>query len=177
MRFITLAAVAALLVACSPPSSNKQSEAPQAPDAPIVAACNNVTPDLTQAVTLGDDVAVASAVADLRGGRVAPGTYDLISGGRVGGAAGWQGARAAALEVSESEAGTVFNWASAPSGGGDAERWTAGFLDAPQGHLTFLCGREGGADVDFTAEANGLRLQLPEASGTGSLYLVFSRRS
>lgn len=176
MRFITFAAVAALLAACSPPSNTKQGEAPT-PDTPIVAACNQVVPDLTQVVTLGDDVAVASSVADLRGGRVAPGTYDLISGGRLGGAAGWQGGRAVALEVSESEAGTMFNWASAPSGGGDAERWTAGFIDAPQGHLTFTCGRSGGADVDFTAEANGLRLQVPEDGGTGSLYLVFSRRT
>lgn len=88
MRFITLAAVAALLVACSPPSNNQQSDAP-APDAPIIAACNDVAPDLTQAVTLGDDVAVVAAVADLRGGRVAPGVYDLITGSRLGGAAGW----------------------------------------------------------------------------------------
>jgi anti-sigma-K factor RskA len=57
MRFVSFAALAALLVACSPPASNQQSEAPQAPETPIVAACNNVQPDMTQAVTLGDETA------------------------------------------------------------------------------------------------------------------------
>lgn len=176
MRFMLFAATAALLAACSPPSNDSTNNGTPAPGAPTVTACNDVVPDTTQSVTLGDDVAVASAVADLRGGRVAPGIYDLVSGGRLGGATGWSGGRAVALNVSELEAGTIFNWASAaPSG--DVERWTAGFIDAPSGHLTYTCGRVGGADVDFTAEANGLRLQLPEVSGTGSLYLVFAKRS
>lgn len=175
MRIVTFVAAIAVLTACSQPSSTPQSPRPEGPIA--ATACNDVTPDFAQTVTLGDDVAIAAAVSDLRGGRVAPGVYDLVSGGRLGGATGWQGGRAVALDVSETEAGTIFNWASAPFDGAAAERWTAGFIDAPQGHLTFTCGRSGGADVDYTAEAGGMRLQLPEASGAGSLYLVFSRRS
>lgn len=140
----------------------------------MVISCNDVAPDAAQAVTLGDEVAVAAVVADLRGGRVTPGTYDLVRGARLG-PAGWQGARAVALDVREAEAGTIFNWASiAP--GGETERWTAGFIDAPSGHLTFTCGRSGGADIGFSAEASGLRLHISEAGG-GALYLVFARRN
>ncbi len=168
MRVLVLAAALAL-GACSPPTSRP-------PEAPMVTVCNDVTPNPAQAITLGDEVAVDAAVADLRGGRVAPGTYDLVSGNRIGAAAGWQGARAVVLDVREAEAGTIFNWASiAP--GGETERWTAGFIDAPSGHLTFTCGRGGGADVGFSVEAEALRLQVPEQSGAGSLYLVFARRN
>jgi hypothetical protein len=167
MRVLIFAAALAL-AACSPPANRP-------PEAPMVVVCNDVTPNPAQAVTLGDEVAVAAAIADLRGGRVAPGTYDLVSGARSGPAAGWQGARAVALDVREAEAGTIFNWASSPPGG-ETERWSAGFIDAPAGHLTFTCGRSGGADVGFSAEADALRLNISEAGG-GALYLVFARRN
>ena len=167
MRALMIAA-AIVLSACSPPARG-----PPAP--PIADACNDVTPDAAKAVTLGHADMVAAAITDLRGGRVAPGTYDLVSGNRIGAAAGWQGARAVALDVREAEAGTIFNWASMASIG-DVERWTAGFIDAPSGHLTFTCGRNGGADIGFSADADGLHLQTPEAGGVGALSLVFERR-
>src|SRR5262245_23476823 len=112
MRTLLLATLAAAaLVACSPPSSQQApGETPNA-DAPAQTACNNVAPNAAQAVTLEGDVAVAAAVADLRGGRVTPGLYDLASGSRVGAATGWSGPRSVALEVTELETGTTFNWA------------------------------------------------------------------
>lgn len=168
MRVLLFTAALAL-GACSPPPSRP-------PEAPLAIVCNDVAPNPAQAITLGDETAAAAAIADLRGGRVAPGTYDLVAGNRIGAAAGWQGARAVALDAREAEAGTIFNWASAaPSG--ETERWTAGFIDVPSGHLTFTCGRSGGADISFSAEADALRLQMPEQSGAGSFYLVFARRN
>lgn len=175
MRALLLTAAAALaLSACSPPAS-KGPAAPGAGDGPAQIACNELAPNTATPVALDGEVAVAAAVSDLRGGRITPGAYDLVSGNRIGGAAGWTGVRAIALDVSEGEAGTIFNWASAIPGG-QTERWTAGFIDAPNAHLTFTCGRSGGSDIAFTAEANGLRLRIPDESGAGELYLVFARR-
>lgn len=178
MRRFLLLAAAATLVACSPPSSTDAptSEAPST-ETPAPLACNDVAPNTAQAVTLQGDVAVAAAVADLRGGRVTPGLYDLASGNRIGAATGWQGARAVSLQVIEEETGTIFNYASAAPSGAETERWTAGFIDSPTPHLTYTCGKSGGADVAFTAEANGLQIRIPEESGAGSLYLVFVRRA
>lgn len=174
MRTLLYSAVAALaLAACSPPASKGPAQSP-ADDAPSAVACNELAPNTARPVALEGEVAVAAAVSDLRGGRITPGTYDLVSGNRIGGAVGWSGVRAIALDVSESEAGTTFNWAAAAPGE-ETERWTAGFLDAPGPHLTFTCGRSGGADLAFTAEANGLRLRMPEGDA-GALYLVFVRR-
>lgn len=174
-RLLLAAACIATLASCSPPAQ-ETSQAPAAEVPPVTAACNALEPDLANAVTLEGEVAVAAAVADLRGGRITPGTYDLASGNRIGGAAGWQGARAMTLDVNESDAGAMFDWASAAPGG-EVERWTAGFTEAPSPRLTYTCGRSGGADVAFTAEPNGLRLRVTEDGETGSLYLVFVRRN
>src|SRR5687767_12174252 len=109
-NFLWSAACAALLVACSPPA--QRPEAP--PEQPAVAACNSVAPDAARQVRVEEAAAGVEAAADLRGGAIAPGTYDLISARRVGAATGWDGTRAVALEVSESAAGAVtFNWAGA----------------------------------------------------------------
>ena len=177
MRNLLLANLAAAaLVACSPPASQQApGETPN--EIPTQTACNNVAPNAAQAVTLEGDVAVAAAVADLRGGRVTPGLYDLASGARNGAATGWTGARSVSLEVTELETGTTFNWASAAPGSSDVERWTAGFIDSPTAHLTYTCGKTGGADVEFNAEPNGLRLRLPDENGAGSLLLTFARRT
>jgi hypothetical protein len=171
MRFMFVA-VAVMLASCSPPAN----QAPARPSPRLNIACNDLAPNPAGAVALDGEIAAAIAVADLRGGRIAPGIYDLVSGARIGMAAGWEGARAVAIEVREDESGTMFNWANAAPDGA-VERWTAGFIDAPTPHLTYVCGRSGGADIAFTAEGAGLRLQLPEDGGAGSLYLVFLRRA
>lgn len=173
---LMLAAAALALAACSPPSG--RNEAPPAPGdqlPPGVVACNDVAPNMAQLVNVQEPVAAAAA-ASLRGGPIAPGTYDLVSATRIGQATGWADPRAAALAVAESAEGAVtFNWASAPAGG-VADRWTADFTDTPAARVTYTCGRVGAVDAEFAVDGNTLRLRLPDG-GAGSLDLVLTRRS
>ena len=169
------AALAALLVACSP-APQREAEAPSEP-APQVQACNDVAPDLARMVGIASEQAVASAASDLRGGAIAPGTYDLTRAVRIGQATGWQGERAVALEVTEdSGGGVMFNWAGAAAGG-DVDRWTASFNDSGEHPIiTYTCGRMGDVAAEFTAQQNALTLRVPDGAN-GSLHLEFGRRS
>ncbi len=171
---LMLAAAALALAACSPPAQqNAPAPADELP--PGVVACNDVAPDMARLVSVQDPVA-AAAEAGLRGGPIAPGTYDLASATRIGEATGWSDPRAAALVVSESADGAVtFNWASAPAGG-TADRWTASFTDTPAPRLTYTCGRIGAVDAAFEVSAGQLHLRLPDG-GAGSLDLVLTPRS
>ena len=175
MRALLLTtAFAALLVSCSPPA--QQTDRPDTPPGPAAVACNDVGPDATRQVAVGEEVATTAAAADLRGGSIAPGTYDLTSASRIGAATGWSGTRAVALEVSEAQDGGVtFNWAGAAPGG-DADRWTATFTEAPQPRLAYTCGRMGEVAAAFAAENNALQLRLQDGAG-GQLALQFQRRS
>ncbi|HYD71590.1 MAG TPA: hypothetical protein VEF55_00520 [Candidatus Binatia bacterium] len=168
------AALAALLVACSPPAQ-LEAEAPSAPP-PQVPACNDVAPDLARMVSIASEEAVAEAASDLRGGAIAPGVYDLTRAVRVGQATGWQGARAVALEVSEDAGGAVtFNWAGAAAGG-EVDRWTATFNDSGEHPIiTYTCGRMGDVAAESTAAQNALTLRVPDGAN-GSLHLEFARR-
>jgi len=173
-RLLFSAAIAALLVACSPPAS-KQSEAPTEP-APQVQACNDVAPNLSQMVSIASEQAVASAASDLRGGAINPGTYDLTRAVRIGEATGWQGQRAVTLEVAEDSSGAVtFNWAGAAAAG-EVDRWTARFNDTGEHPiLSYTCGRMGDVAAEFTAAQNALTLRVPDGAN-GSLQLDFARR-
>jgi hypothetical protein len=172
-RFFSSAAIAALLVGCSPPAP-REAEAPES--APQVQACNELAPSLSRLVRIEDELAVASATSDLRGGILSPGTYDLTRAVRIGQATGWQGERAVTLEVSEGASGVVtFNWAGAAPGG-EVDTWTAEFTDvAQQGQLTYTCGRIGQVLAGFATSANTLQLRLPDGAN-GSLQLDFTRR-
>ena len=97
--FLLTTAIAALLAACSPPA--ERSERPETPPAPATVACNDVAPDAARQVAVGEEMATAAAAAELRGGSIAPGTYDLTSASRIGAATGWNGTRAVALAVSD----------------------------------------------------------------------------
>jgi hypothetical protein len=166
------AAVAALLAACAPPASQDTNERPDAP--PTVEACNSVTPDVTRQVVIGEEVVTAAAAADLRGGAITPGVYDLASASRIGSPTGWSGTRAVALQVSEDAGGVMFNWAGA-SPQGQTDAWTAAFIEAPTPTITFTCGRMGTVDVDFAAEDNTLQLRIADGAN-GALQLNFVRR-
>jgi hypothetical protein len=170
-RVLASAAIVALLTACSPPAERPD----KAPAPPTVAACNSVAPDAARQVRVEDAPAAAAAASDLRGGAITPGVYDLVSAQRIGAATGWSGARAVALEVSESEAGVTFNWSSrAPDGAADS--WTAGFVEAPRPRLTYTCGRIGDVDAEFQAQGDTLTLRLPDGAG-GQLAMTFQRRA
>lgn len=171
---LILTGFTAVLAACSPPA--QQSERPDTPPGPTTIACNDVSPDAARQVTVGEDVATVAAASDLRGGSIAPGSYDLVSAARVGAATGWDGTRAVALAVSEDQNGAVtFNWAAAaPSG--ETDRWTATFSEAPQPRLAYTCGRVGEVPADFAAQSNALQLRLQDGAG-GQLTLQFERRS
>jgi hypothetical protein len=135
-----------------------------------------VTPDAARQVAVGEEVVTAAAAADLRGGSIAPGTYDLTTASRIGAATGWSGTRAVALEVSEGQNGGVtFNVASAETGRA-TDRWTATFTEAPQPRLAYTCGRMGEVAADFAAQSNALQLRLQDGAG-GQLALQFQRRS
>lgn len=173
MRVLLASATAAALLACSPPAppSTDDASSPQ----PQVVACNSVTPNSGRQVSVQDETAAAAAAADLRGGSIAPGVYDLTSATRVGAATGWQGGRAVALEIAENQAGVVtLNWAGAESGG-ETDRWTATLTETPQTRLTYTCGRIGEVEADFTAQGDALQLRLPDGAN-GSLMLIFERR-
>jgi hypothetical protein len=172
-KFLLSAAAAALFAACSPPAQREAEDRPTTP--PTVLACNTVAPEPSRQVGIEDETATAAAASDLRGGRIAPGVYDLVRAMRVGAATGWRGTRAIALEVAEDASGAViFNWAGAAPGG-ETDRWTATFTEAPQPRLTYTCGRIGELDAGFTAEADALQLRLPDGAA-GSLLLSFQRR-
>jgi hypothetical protein len=170
MRWTSLAAAAAL-AACQPASEQKQT--PPAPQ-PQVAACNDVAPDAARQVAVQDPVATA-AMADLRGGPISPGTYDLTSATRVGGATGWSGTRAVALEASESDNGVVINWA-ATDAEGERDTLSASLSDSPNIRLTYSCGRIGEVEAAFTAGARALTLRLADGAN-GALLLVFQKRA
>lgn len=172
--FLLTTAFVALLAACSPPA--QQTERPETSPGPTTVACNDVAPDAARQIAVGEEVVTAAAAADLRGGSIAPGTYDLTSASRIGSATGWTGTRAVALEVSEGESGGVtFNWAGAETGGA-TDRWTATFTEAPQPRLAYTCGRMGEVAADFAAQSNALQLRLQDGAG-GQLALQFQRRS
>lgn len=174
MRKVLLsAAAAALFAACSPPAQRETEDRPATP--PAVVACNALAPDLSRQIGVEDETATAAAAADLRGGRIAPGVYDLVRAMRVGAATGWQGTRAIALEVVEAASGSVtFDWAGAAPDG-ETDRWSATFTETPQPRLTYTCGRIGEVDAGFAAEADALQLRLPDGAN-GSLLLTFERR-
>ena len=173
MRKFLVPATLALLAACSPPAQRQDAEAPDSPAAVVV--CNTVTPDASRQVSVQDEAATAAAASELRGGRIAPGVYDLTQAMRAGQATGWSGTRAVALEVSEGESGGVtFNWAGAAPGG-DVDRWSATFTEAPQPRLAYTCGRIGEVDAGFAVEGDALQRRLPDGAN-GSLLLTFERR-
>jgi hypothetical protein len=163
----------ALLAACTPPT--QQQDRPDAPPVPQVAACNDVAPNASRQIGVEDAVAAAATASDLRGGAIAPGTYDLVRATRIGAATGWDGTRAVALAVSEDASGAVtFNWAgAAPSG--ETDRWTASFTDTPQPRVTYTCGRMGEVPAEFAAAQTSLQLRLPDGAG-GELAMDFERR-
>lgn len=172
--FLATTAFVALLVACSPPA--QQTERPETPPGPTTIACNDVAPDASRQVAVTEEVVTAAAASDLRGGTIAPGTYDLVSAMRVGSATGWTGTRAVALAVSEDQAGAVtFNWAGADTSG-ETDTWTATFTEAPQPRLAYTCGRIGEVAAEFAARNNALQLRLQDGAG-GQLALEFQRRS
>jgi hypothetical protein len=172
--FLLTTVVVAALAACSPPATT--TERPDTPPGPTIVACNEVTPNTGQQVAVGEAVAAAAAAADLRGGSITPGTYDLVRATRVGAATGWSGTRAVALDVSEDQAGAVtFNWAGAAPGG-ETDRWTASFTDTPQPRLSYTCGRAGEVAAEFAAQSDALQLRVQDGA-SGQLALDFQRRS
>lgn len=172
MRTLLLISAAALFAACTPPAPRQEAPAPQTP---TLTACNDVAPDLARQVRIEDAAAIAAAASDLRGGRIAPGVYDLTRAARVGAATGWSDTRAVALAVNEAETGAVtFDWAGAAPGG-EADRWTATFSEAPQVQISYTCGRVGVVPAAFAADGANLTLRLQDGAG-GSLELAFARR-
>jgi len=172
-QLLISAALAALLVACTPPAQ-RDAEAPSSDPAPQVQACNAVTPDSQRMVRIEEAQAVAAAASDLPGGPITPGVYDLTRAVRIGQATGWQGVRSVALEVTEGAEGVVFQWAGAPESG-EVDRWTARFTDTPSPRVSFTCGRIGDVDADFTASASALQLRITDGAD-GSLLMDFARR-
>lgn len=172
-RLLFSAALAALMAACSPPASQQDAEAPPAP-APEL-ACNTVAPDSTRQVAVTDSEAVASAAAELRGGVLSPGVYDLVRATRIGAPSGWRNTQAVAIEISEGADGVVtLNWAGAPEQG-QVDRWSAEFRDAPP-RIAFTCGRIGEVEAQFQASGRALELRLPDGAN-GALLLNFERRA
>jgi hypothetical protein len=172
-RVLLSAALAAFVLACSPPAPQQESEAPG--PVPEVVACNTIAPDHTRQVAVSDGEAVASAAADLRGGALTPGVYDLIRATRIGSPTGWQNTRAVALEISENSEGVVtLNWAGAPLQG-QVDRWTAEFREQPR-RIAFTCGRIGEVAADFQSSGNALELRLPDGAN-GALLMNFERRA
>jgi hypothetical protein len=172
-RLFLTAALAALVIACSPHAP--KTEAP--PEPPALPACNELTPNLSRMIFVEQPTEVATLANELRGGAVAPGTYDLMRAVRFEQATGWQGGRAVVLDVAENNAGVVtFNWAGA-AGATEVDRWTATFSDTqPQARISYTCGRMGDVDATFAADADKLQLRIPDGAN-GSLQLDFQRRS
>lgn len=173
MRTLFATVALAALVACSPPAQAPQQDTP-AP-APTEIACNDVAPTLSRQVGVEEEVAIASAASDLRGGRIAPGTYDLTQAVRIGSATGWTNTRSVALEVTEAaNGGVTFNWAGAAPDGA-IDRWTADFTETPNASITYTCGRVGNVAAEFSATPDSLELRLPDGAN-GRLNLSFARR-
>jgi hypothetical protein len=125
-------------------------------------------------VGVQDEAAGSLPAADLRGGRITPGTYDLTSATRIGAATGWSGERAVALRVEENDAGVVLNWAGAAQSGAP-DTWTATLTDTPQVRIAFTCGRVGEVDGGFSARADVLELRIQDGA-SGALHMMFQRR-
>ena len=168
---ITGLLLAAALAACSPPQQ-RDDETP-APPPPAVVACNTLSPDLTRLVQVQEGDAVSTPAAELRGGSIAPGTYDLTSAVRVGSATGWRGGRAVVLGVSEGDDGVVLNWAGAAPGQA-VDSWTATLHESPM-RLSYTCGRVGDVEAAFRAESNVLDLRIQDGA-SGALSMSFARR-
>lgn len=174
LRRTLLAAAVFAIGACTPPAPQEKAEAPQ-PEPAQEIACNSVAPDVGKQVGVVE-APVTAAAADLRGGRIAPGVYDLTAAQRIGGATGWQGTRAVALDISEdAQTGAVtLNWAgTTPTS--LIDRWTATLTDAPQARLAYSCGRIGEVDASFAAAERTLDLRLADGAN-GALQLTFERR-
>ena len=171
MRRVLLLATVAALAACSPKAPEEAAPTP----APVpVANCNQVAPDFQSLVEVQDEAAVTMA-AELLGGPITPGTYDLVSAVAIGAATGWNGGRAVALSVQETGEGVILNWAGgAPAGAIDT--WTATLLDTPDVRLTYTCGRVGTVAASYGADDQSLELRLPDGAN-GTMRLVFQRRA
>lgn len=159
------------LAACSPPSPQRPETPPSPP--PAVVTCNNLSPDLSRLVQVQEGDATSTLAAELRGGAITPGTYDLTGAVRIGGATGWRGARAVALGVSESDDGVVLNWAGAASGQ-PIDSWTATLHETPM-RLSYTCGRVGEVAASFSAQADVLQLRIQDGA-SGALNMTFARR-
>ncbi|HYD89406.1 MAG TPA: hypothetical protein VEA80_18145 [Vitreimonas sp.] len=172
LRRSLAAAMLAIAASCSPPAQ-QSAETPARPE-PQEIACNTVTPDVAKQISVTE--APAAAAMDLRGGRITPGLYDLASAQRIGGATGWPGTRAIALEVTEDAAtgAVTLNWAgTTPTSLMD--RWTGTLAEAPQTRLTYTCGRIGEVDADFIAGERALELRLADGAD-GAMLLSFLQR-
>jgi hypothetical protein len=169
---IALFAAAALLAACSPPADKGKDEAPPSPTP--IAACNEVGPDFSKLVTVQEATPALMSAAELRGGPINPGTYDLVSAVRVGQATAWDGARAVALDIVETEAGVILHWAGGAPGGA-LDTWDATLTDTPSVSISYTCGRVGTVDAAFVTYANRLELRIQDGA-SGALHMTFERR-
>lgn len=170
----TFAAALVFAAACSPAPQQSETKAPERPE-PQEIACNTLAPDVGKQVAITEAPAAAASL-DLRGGRIAPGVYDLSSAQRIGAATGWEGTRAVVIDVTEDAAtGAVsLNWAgTTPTS--LIDRWTATLSEAPQARLTYTCGRLGEVDAAFTAGERALQLRVDDGAN-GALQLSFLRR-
>lgn len=171
--------LAALLLigaaACSPPAAPPSAENEPDTPPPQELACNTVTPDIARQVSV-ETPPVAAIASDLRGGEIAPGAYDLVSARRIGGATGWEGTRAVALEVTEDTAtGTVtLNWAGTTQSS-LVDRWSATLSETPAVRLTYTCGRIGDVEASFAAAPRQLELRIADGAD-GELQLAFAQR-
>ena len=172
MRVLILIAATAI-AGCSP----QPSSSPENTTAPplTIPACNDLTPDFTRMVRVQDETNAALSAAELLGGPIPPGTYDLSGAVRVGAATGWNGERAVVLSVSESDTGVVLNWAGAARGEA-IDKWTATLADRSRVQITYTCGRIGEVNASYLAQPDALSLRI-EDGASGTLHLVFDRRS
>ena len=171
MRALFVTTALAALAACAPPAS--QATHTSATSTRRAAVCNRVSPDLTKLVLLGERP-LALAHAELLGGPLAPGVYDLSGGYVSGGAPSWRVTRAAALEVVETGVGERLNYASMSNN--VLERWSATFHEGPPTTIDYTCGHSGRQVVTFQAQAQQLQLRVPDPSGVGEQTLIFTRR-
>lgn len=174
LRLMT--ALSFALAACTPaatPPAPRDDNGTQS-TAPVI-ACNALRPNTQRLIFVQAPPTLAESAADLRGGPIAPGVYDLVSATRIGAATGWSGARAVALEVSESEDGAVvLNWAGV-SPGAATDTWTAALTQSVEPRLRFTCGRIGDVPAAFAASSGALDLELQDGA-TGRLAMHFEVR-
>lgn len=174
MRKLLLITAALALAACQPAPTTAPEPEAEAP--PAVTACNTLSPDLMKLVAVQDEAVAALPAASLAGGPITPGTYDLTRAIRIGGATGWNGERAAVLEVTESDAGVVLNWSSAAAHG-PRDTWTATLSDNSEAtRLTYSCGRVGEVEAGVVASESSLDLRIADGAN-GALRMAFERRS